>query len=57
MPEMPPTAAPVRSAAVVNEEIRELAGRIGLSRAERDRLAALWSEWQAAVAREAELAA
>jgi hypothetical protein len=46
MPAMPPSRASVRSAAVINQEIRELAGRIGL-----------WAEWQDAVAREAGLAA
>jgi hypothetical protein len=57
MPAMPPSRASVRSAAVINQEIRELAGRIGLSEAERDRLIGLWAEWQDAVAREAGLAA
>ena len=57
MPTSRPAAALVRPAAVVNGEIRELAGRIALSQAERDRLAALWAEYGAAVAAEAELAA
>lgn len=62
MPASPPPPAPVRSAAVVNAEIRELAARIGLSDTERLRMIRLWSEWRAAdareqAAREAELAA
>lgn len=62
MPVPPSSPATVRSAAVVNAEIRELAGRIALSDAERHRMAELWAEWQAADAREravreAELAA
>lgn len=57
MPETTVDDAAVRPAAVVNEEIRQLAGRIGLSRAERDRLAALWTEYGLAVRREADLAA
>lgn len=62
MPVPPPSPATVRSAAVVNEEIRNLASRIALSDAERLRIAELWAEWQAAdarerAAREAELAA
>ena len=66
MPVPPPSPATVRSAAVVNEEIRELAARLALSDPERQRMTRLWAEWrdavareeqQAAVAREAELAA
>jgi len=57
MPETPPAAAVPRSAALVNEEIRALAGRLGLSRAERDRLAELWAEYAKAEAREAAPAA
>jgi hypothetical protein len=62
MPITPPPCAPVRSAAVVNAEIRELASRIGLSDTERRRMIRLWAEWQDADAREraardAELAA
>jgi hypothetical protein len=47
----------VRSAAVVNDEIRELVGRIALTEPQRLRLIALWAEWWDAVARETELAA
>lgn len=57
MSDTPAPDATVRPAAVVNDEIRALAGRIALSRAERDRLAALWTEYGVAVQREAELAA
>lgn len=57
MPAVPSPPTPVRSAAVVNAEIRELAAKLALSDRERLRLAELWAEWQAAVAREAELAA
>lgn len=62
MPALPSTPGLVRSAAVVNEEIRALAGRIALSDVERSRLVALWAEWWDAdarerQAREAELAA
>jgi hypothetical protein len=57
MPETPADTAPVRPAAVVNEEIRALAGRLALSRAERKRLAELWTEYGIAVRREAKLAA
>ena len=54
MPTSPPSRATVRSsavrsAAVINAEIRELAGRIGLTESERLRLIGLWAEWQAAV--------
>lgn len=52
MPVPPSSPATVRSAAVVNEEIRDLAGRIALSDAERVRLVDLWSEWAAAIERE-----
>jgi len=57
MPESTPDTAAVRPAALVNEEIRQLAGRIGLSKAERDRLTALQAEWLHAVREEAKLAA
>lgn len=57
MPASPPPSAPVRSAAVVNREIRELAGRLALTEHERARMVLLWAEWRDAVAREAELAA
>lgn len=62
MPVPPSSPATVRSAAVVNAEIRELAGRIALSDAERQRMTRLWAEWRDAdareqAAREAELAA
>ena len=57
MPETPAAAVVPRSAALVNEEIRQLAGRLGLTRAERDRLAELWAEYAKAEAREAEVAA
>lgn len=50
MPASPPSRATVRSAVVINAEIRELAGRIGLTEPERLRLIELWGEWQAAVA-------
>lgn len=62
MPVPPSSPAPVRSAAVVNAEIRELAGRIALTESERQRMTRLWAEWRDADAREravreAELAA
>ena len=62
MPAVPSPPTPVRSAAVVNEEIRELASRLALGAVERARLVELWAEWQVADARErrareAELAA
>lgn len=51
---MPPsTPAPAvvrpRPAAVVNAEIRALAGRSALTAGERELLAVLWAEWRAAV--------
>lgn len=51
MPDLPCTCDVVRprSAAVVNAEIRALAGRVVLTAAERWTLAELWTEWQAAV--------
>lgn len=52
MPASPTPPGAARSAALVNEEIRELAGRIALSDAERVRLVDLWSEWAAAIERE-----
>lgn len=58
MPESPPNATPVRSAAVVNAEIRDLtAGRTVWSREDLRRLGELQAEWRQAVAREAALAA
>ena len=57
MPAVPPPPGPVRPSAVVNEEIRELAGRVVLSKGERDRLVEGGAEGQAAGAREAEIAA
>ena len=57
MPETPAPDATVRPAALVNEEIRQLAGRLGLTRAERDRLTELQAEWLDAVREEAKLAA
>ena len=55
MPETSPAAAVPRSAALVNEEIRQLAGRLGLTRAERDRLTELQAEWLDAVREEEKL--
>lgn len=51
MPDSPSTrdATRPRPAAVVNAEIRDLAGRVVLTAAERRTLAELWTEWQAAV--------
>lgn len=62
MPVPPSSPASVRSAAVINQEIRELAGRIALTESERQRMTRLWAEWRDADAREqavreAELAA
>jgi hypothetical protein len=57
MSETPATDVLPRPAALVNEEIRALAGRIALSRAERDRLAELQAEWLDAVREEAKVAA
>lgn len=62
MPAVPSPPTPVRSAAVVNAEIRELAARLALGAVERARLVELWAEWWDAdarerKAREAELAA
>lgn len=62
MPATPPPATTVRSAAVINAEIRELASRIGLTDTQRRRMIRLWAEWWDAdareqAAREAELAA
>lgn len=52
MPTTPGPSGTSRSAVEVNAEIRELAGRIGLSAVERARLIKLWAEWAAAVERE-----
>lgn len=58
MPASPPPSAPVRSAAVVNAEIRAFtAGRTVWSPEALIELAKLRAEWRDAVAREAELAA
>lgn len=57
MPASPATPGPVRSAAAVNAEIRELASRLALTEQERQQMTRLWSEWRDAVAAEAELAA
>jgi hypothetical protein len=38
----------VRSAALINQEIRELASRVARTDAERARMAELWAEWQLA---------
>jgi hypothetical protein len=57
MPTSPAPDATVRPAALVNEEIRALAGRLALSKQERDRLAALVAEWLDAVRHEQKLAA
>jgi hypothetical protein len=57
MSETPATDVLPRPAALVNDEIRALAGRIALSRAERDRLAELVAEWLDAVREEAQPAA
>lgn len=50
------TCAPPRPrpAALVNREIRALAGRAVLSPGERAELAGLWAEWSRAVEAEAE---
>lgn len=49
MPAVPSAPAVVRPSAVVNEAIRALAGRSGLTAEERAVLAGLWDEWRAAV--------
>lgn len=53
MPASTSSPGTVRSAAVINEEIRELAGRIVLTRAQVRRMTALWAEYGDAMAREA----
>jgi hypothetical protein len=45
---MPAPDGIARPAAVVNAEIRELAGRSVLTDDERQQLAELWAEWQLA---------
>lgn len=59
MPPTPLPSGPVRSAAVVNEEIRELVQRAGrrLTDDEKALLNGLYIEWSAAVQAEVDVAA
>lgn len=54
-PACPSLAAP-RAVSVVNADIRQLAGKIGLTDAERAEMAALWAEYARATARERDAA-